>query len=71
MNVLLTGVVTLAWGVPGAAALGLVECLFVLAWVVGGFKIKRVGGETLLPSESSSDAHGHSHHDAHAAAAAH
>jgi NADH-quinone oxidoreductase subunit H len=74
-NVLLTGVVTLAWGVPGAAAVGLVECVIVLAWVIGAFKIKRVGGETLLPAEAAAqsheDGHGHAHHDSHAAAAAH
>lgn len=64
-NVLLTGIVVLAWGTEGAAYVGLAECLFVAAWVVGAFKTKRDGSETLLPAAEAAHDHGHGAHDAH------
>jgi NADH-quinone oxidoreductase subunit H len=67
-NVLVTGVVTLAWGMEGAALVGLVELVVLVAWVVGVFDVKRSGGETLLPTEAGhGDAHGS--HNAHGHAA--
>mgnify|MGYP003334222515 CR=1 FL=1 len=65
----ITGAVTLAWGTEGAAMVGLVELVFVIAWVVGSFRIGRQGDETLLPKAGGADEHTHGHgHDAHAAA---
>lgn len=48
VNVVLTGVVTLAWGTEGAMAFGLVQLAFVLSYLIGAIRIARKGGETLF-----------------------
>jgi NADH-quinone oxidoreductase subunit H len=69
-NVIITGCVMLAWGREGAAIFGLLQFALIIAFAVGGFRVKRAGGETLLPAEGEAHAdHGHGH-DAHAAPAA-
>ncbi len=52
-NVALTGVVILAGGMHGAAIMGIVELVILLAWVVGAVGVRRSGKETLLPTESA------------------
>lgn len=53
LNVVITGIVVLAFGMSGAATFGLIQFGLILFFVVGAFRLKRSGLETLLPSESA------------------
>jgi NADH-quinone oxidoreductase subunit H len=52
-NVVLTGIVVLAWGLEGAAIVGLIEIAIVLFYIISGLTISRTGHETLLPTRTA------------------
>jgi NADH-quinone oxidoreductase subunit H len=64
-NVVLTGIVVLAWGIEGAAILGLIEIAIILGYVVTGLSISRTGRETLLPTGAAPAAAAHGHGGGH------